>query len=184
MLNGLKMSFFDVHHTSILLHFPSHNSLWAARVPYSGTQYVCRVCARFSGVHFASAFTKPQLANLANGVPRVLMPLHRQKAVAKAAEPVTELFGFDGNILKLASPASYATDAASSGKRKEIDSLGQIVGVVESLRYVGTVPLRVVSILSSPLFSHFLLSFARFCSSCFFLFCNWFCLKTFSRNSQ
>lgn len=44
--------------------------------------------------------------------------------------------GFDGNILKLASPASYSTDASSSGKRKEIDSLGQIVGVVESLRYV------------------------------------------------
>ena len=125
------------------------------------------------------------LLNLANGVPRVLMPLHRQKAVAKAAEPVTELFGFDGNILKLASPASYATDAASSGKRKEIDSLGQIVGVVESLRYVGTVPLRVVSMLSSPLFSHFLLSFARFCSSCFFFVpVIGFVLKTFSRNSQ
>eukprot|EP00729_Bicosta_minor_P016293 gene16293-25266_t len=64
-------------------------------------------------------------------------------AVTKATEPVPEFFGFDGNILKLASPASYSTDASSSGKRKEIDSLGQIVGVVESLRYVGTVPLRV-----------------------------------------
>jgi hypothetical protein len=59
------------------------------------------------------------------------------EAVVLAAKPkVEEEWGFDGNILKLVSDGAYDVEMDVKSKQKEIDSLGQIVGVIESLRCV------------------------------------------------
>lgn len=55
-----------------------------------------------------------------------------------------EAFGFnDDFIFAMTKPEAFSSDSKEKATQGEIVSLGKIIGVVEDLRYVGTVPLKV-----------------------------------------
>eukprot|EP00035_Acanthoeca_spectabilis_P013862 m.260708 g.260708 ORF g.260708 m.260708 type:complete len:713 (+) comp15990_c0_seq17:83-2221(+) len=64
------------------------------------------------------------------------------KKAAKSAED--EVFGFEGTYIhKMTQPAAYTTNPETSAVHSELVSSGQTMGIIESMRYIGTVPIKV-----------------------------------------